>query len=204
MALETGTWVDDLVITNPTSGDPKSQGDDHLRLIKTVLKNTFPLATAAMYPLQAATAQATTAGSAFEFTSIPSWVKEIDILFSGVSSTGSTVMLAQLGDSGGYETTVYAGSLGVVTNGAATVAQTSTTGFQLAQPSGAEAVSGVAHLRLVSGTTWVFSVAGGYSNASAAFSGGGTKTLSATLDRLRLSLAAGTFDAGSVNIIYRG
>lgn len=41
MALETGTYVDDLTITNPTSGDPKSQGDDHLRLVKTVLRNTF-------------------------------------------------------------------------------------------------------------------------------------------------------------------
>ncbi|MFK3738954.1 hypothetical protein [Massilia sp. TN1-12] len=42
MALETGTYISDFVITNPTPGDPKSQGDDHLRLIKTVLKASFP------------------------------------------------------------------------------------------------------------------------------------------------------------------
>ena len=42
MALETANVVNDLVITNPTSTDPKSQGDDHLRLIKSVLRNTFP------------------------------------------------------------------------------------------------------------------------------------------------------------------
>lgn len=41
MGLETGTYVNDLNTANPTSTDPKSQGDDHLRLIKTVLKNTF-------------------------------------------------------------------------------------------------------------------------------------------------------------------
>jgi hypothetical protein len=41
MSLETGSYVNDLVITNPTNTDPKSQGDDHFRLIKTVLKNTF-------------------------------------------------------------------------------------------------------------------------------------------------------------------
>jgi len=41
MALETGTYVGDLVITNPTSSDPKSQGDDHLRLIKSVLRESF-------------------------------------------------------------------------------------------------------------------------------------------------------------------
>jgi hypothetical protein len=41
MSLETGSYINDLVVTNPTSTDPKSQGDDHFRLIKTVLKNTF-------------------------------------------------------------------------------------------------------------------------------------------------------------------
>lgn len=41
MGLETGTYVNDLNTANPTSTDPKSQGDDHLRLIKSVLKNTF-------------------------------------------------------------------------------------------------------------------------------------------------------------------
>ena len=38
MALETGNYINDLVITNPTSSDPKSQGDDHFQLIKKVLK----------------------------------------------------------------------------------------------------------------------------------------------------------------------
>lgn len=39
MGLETGSDISDLVITNPQSSDPKSAGDDHLRLIKTVLKH---------------------------------------------------------------------------------------------------------------------------------------------------------------------
>lgn len=45
MALETGDYINDLVITNPTSTDPKSAGDDHFRLIKKVMKeclNGFP------------------------------------------------------------------------------------------------------------------------------------------------------------------
>ncbi len=43
MGLETGTYLDDLVTSNPIGAtDPKSQGDNHLRLIKSVLKNTFP------------------------------------------------------------------------------------------------------------------------------------------------------------------
>jgi hypothetical protein len=47
MALETGTYISDLVITNPTASDLKSQGDDHLRLIKSTIKATFPNFTAA-------------------------------------------------------------------------------------------------------------------------------------------------------------
>jgi hypothetical protein len=41
MGLEAGTWIDDLVVTNPPSTDDKRQGDDHLRLIKQVLKNSL-------------------------------------------------------------------------------------------------------------------------------------------------------------------
>lgn len=48
MPLETGSSIADLVVTNPTPGDPKQRGDDHLRLIKSVLKVTFPLFTGPM------------------------------------------------------------------------------------------------------------------------------------------------------------
>lgn len=50
MALETGTYISDLVATNPTSSDAKSQGDDHLRLIKSTLLATFPNVTGAVTP----------------------------------------------------------------------------------------------------------------------------------------------------------
>jgi hypothetical protein len=48
VGLETGTFISDLVVTNPPSGDLTAQGDDHIRLIKTVLKNTFPGASKAI------------------------------------------------------------------------------------------------------------------------------------------------------------
>lgn len=38
MGLETGTRITDLVSTNPTATDLRSQGDDHIRLLKTILK----------------------------------------------------------------------------------------------------------------------------------------------------------------------
>ena len=48
MGLETGTFIDDLVTSNPAATDGLSQADDHLRLIKTTLKNTFPNVDAAV------------------------------------------------------------------------------------------------------------------------------------------------------------
>ena len=42
MPLETGTSISDLVSTNPAATDGIVQGDDHIRLLKTVLKTTFP------------------------------------------------------------------------------------------------------------------------------------------------------------------
>ena len=51
MALESANWVTQLVDTNPTTSDPVSQGDDHLRMIKTVLSNSFPsTSTSAIVP----------------------------------------------------------------------------------------------------------------------------------------------------------
>ena len=48
MALESTTYIDGLVITNPTGTDPRSQGDDHLRLIKDTIRATFPNMSGAM------------------------------------------------------------------------------------------------------------------------------------------------------------
>jgi hypothetical protein len=42
MAVESATWVTQLVSTNPVVSDPVGEGDDHLRMLKTVLKNSFP------------------------------------------------------------------------------------------------------------------------------------------------------------------
>jgi len=48
MALESATYIDGLVATNPVSTDPLSSADDHMRLIKATLKNTFPNITGAI------------------------------------------------------------------------------------------------------------------------------------------------------------
>ena len=48
MGLEAATGIYDLVATNPTGTDDMSKGDDHIRLIKATLLNTFANVTGAV------------------------------------------------------------------------------------------------------------------------------------------------------------
>lgn len=49
MSLETATYVGDLVATNPTATDLRSQGDDQIRLVKSALQATLPNASKPFY-----------------------------------------------------------------------------------------------------------------------------------------------------------
>ena len=48
MALESATFINGLVATNPVSTDGLAQADDHLRLIKATITSTFPNITGAI------------------------------------------------------------------------------------------------------------------------------------------------------------
>ena len=48
MALESGTYIDSLVATNPVATDGLAQADDHMRLMKSTIKATFPNITGAI------------------------------------------------------------------------------------------------------------------------------------------------------------
>ena len=50
MALETGTYISDLNVSNPAATDGVTQADDHLRLIKSTVKATFPNVSGAVTP----------------------------------------------------------------------------------------------------------------------------------------------------------
>jgi len=84
MGLETASYIDQLNASNPLAVDPKSQGDDHLRLIKTVLKTQFPnLGEAAVN---------TTAAQINVLTEITASATEINKL-TGVTSTTAQLNL---------------------------------------------------------------------------------------------------------------
>jgi hypothetical protein len=149
------------------------------------------------------TAVATTSGTSVDFTGIPSTVKRITFMLDGVSTNGTSPIILQLGDSGGIEITDYYGSASEIRG---TPTSTSfTTGFGLVEsPAAGDFYYGIATIVNVSGNLWVYSFTGSSIVASQTYLGGGSKTLSATLDRIRLTTSGGTntFDAGTVNIMY--
>jgi hypothetical protein len=48
MSLETATYIDALVVSNPDGADARSTADDHLRLIKASLRRSFPMVAGAV------------------------------------------------------------------------------------------------------------------------------------------------------------
>ncbi len=146
----------------------------------------------------------TASGTSVDFTSIPSWVKKITVMFDGVSTNGTSSFLVQLGDSGGIENTGYIAGSTYSNNTSATTS--STAGYILNYggfASAATTIQGVLSVNNLNTNTWVAShaVSG---NTGPSVYGGGSKTLSATLDRIRITTVNGTdtFDAGSINILY--
>jgi hypothetical protein len=151
------------------------------------------------------TAQATTSGTVIDFTGIPSWAKRITIMFSGVSTNGTSDIQLQLGDSGGFETSGYGGAL--LRSGPSTTAtaQYPTTGFLLINDiAAADIHSGMATISLLGSNTWCGSSHISETGFTGIFSGSGAKTLSDTLTQIRITTVGGanTFDAGSINIQY--
>lgn len=150
------------------------------------------------------TSVASTSGTSIDFTSIPSWVKRVTVMFNGVSTNGSSVLLMQAGTSSGIVNTGYSS---VGTGFGNSIASANyTTGFGLQDANAASyAYFGNLILNNQSGNVWTLS---GNMVRSTANSFGcmaqGAITLSGTLDRIRITTVNGTdaFDAGSINITW--
>ena len=155
------------------------------------------------------TAQATTSGTSKDFTGIPAWVKKITVMFNGTSLSGASNILVQLGDSGGIENTGYQGASLYLTTAVAGAAANSAGFIVNVVSTAAQVTSGNLFINLLDPATNTWSASGvfGSTGSNTAITlAGGAKSLSATLDRVRITTVNGTdtFDAGSINILYEG
>ena len=166
---------------------------------------TLQAATATNAVNTLSTAVTSTSGTSIDFTGLPSWIKRITVMFSGVSTSGTSNILIRFG-AGSFDTSGYASTNGSILGTNATIISTDTSGH-LVTPSVTAATdhSGTAILTNISSNNWLVNQTSrrndGIVNTSVT-----TKSLSGTLDRVRITTVNGTdtFDAGSINILYEG
>jgi hypothetical protein len=173
--------------------------------------NTTQLATTAFVTTAVAnaspvleTAQNSTSGTSIDFTSIPSWVKRITVMFNGVGTSGGNGTSGNnfriiLGTSSSLESTGYSLIASLLSTAGELI--TSTAGFVFQNYSNSTRVNGSLTLNNVSGNTWV---ATGLFGSIYIFNIAGSKALASTLTRLQITTVNGTdtFNAGSINILY--
>jgi hypothetical protein len=145
--------------------------------------------------------------TAVTFSSIPSWVKRITVMFNGVSTSGTSNLQCQIGTSGGVQSTGYNSVTSTVQNTSNIASTAITTGFGLnANMANAVTMQGAFRLSLVDSSTgiWVCDGVLARGDTAVTYLFGGVKTLSGTLDRVVITTVGGTdtFDAGSINILY--
>ena len=208
VVLATGATVNDLVTTisfyvsSVLNAIPATAGSVGSTYLASSLSLTTPTLTSATFVTPASsiitsgTSQASTSGTSITFSSIPSWVKRITVMFNGVGTTGSQILF-QIG-SGSVTTSGYASSA-LIGNTGGTGNITSTAGFVYDGGTG----SGIYTLALIGSNTWVGTGISG-SSGTLSWASGNSPALSGALDRVVVTTVSGTatFNAGSINILY--
>lgn len=148
----------------------------------------------------------TTSGTSHDVSSLPSGITELNFIFTGVSTNGTSPIIIQLGDSGGLETTGYTGQGGFMSESPAISMSTMSSGFLTTQATVAGS-QGNGLVTIKRGASNIWGVHGliGRADADVMQYLGGYKALSAELDRFRITTVGGTdtFDLGEVYYSYR-
>ena len=148
------------------------------------------------------TEQATTSGSSKTFSSIPAGTTMIVVMLEGVSFTGQINTDVTIGDAGGLETSGYISSSASLVTTAVEVFSSTAEFVGHANDSAGSVISGqfILTLKDAANFTWICSH-NLKSNTNKVVWGAGEKSLSAELTQV--SISGGTFDGGSVNIMYQ-
>jgi hypothetical protein len=144
----------------------------------------------------------TASGTSVDFTSIPSTAKRITVIFRGISTSGSSAYLIQIG-SGSVTITGYISTGNSFSQANTTTGTTSTAGFVISGGGAAGVGSGQMVITAIGSNAWVASHCLKISTTNINL-GGGDVALSGALDRIRITTVNGTdtFDAGTINILW--
>lgn len=161
---------------------------------------------AQMQRITQGTAVASTSGTSIDFTGLPSWIKKITLLFSGVSTNGTSDYQIRIGTGGSVTTSGYAAT-NVSTAGTGVGSTAYTTGFVfVVAGSAANTHSGSIQISNITGNTWVSSGVVHSTDTARGNMSAGYIALGGVLNIVRITTVNGTdtFDAGSINILYEG
>jgi hypothetical protein len=194
------------IVTNSIANEAVVEADLANSAVTTVkIANAAVTPAKLSQPLTSGTA-VTASGTSVDFTGIPSWVRRITVMFSNVSTNGSSNLLIQIG-SGSVLTSGYGSS--VVFGGTSVNGTSSTAGFiSTISIIASNTLSGVNTICLLGSNTYISTGSMIYESVSPiAFlmSSTGVRTsVGGPIDRLRITTVNGTdtFDAGSINILY--
>ncbi len=154
--------------------------------------------------IEQASAQNTTSGTSIDFTGIPSWAKRIKMMLVGVSTSGTSNVIVQIGTSGGIVSTGYTGASDNQASAGGT-ATSFTNGLGLERTAAATYLRhGIVEFLNVTGNTWVGTYIGSTTGTLTVAFGSTQIALGGVLDRVRLTTVNGTdtFDAGTANVMW--
>lgn len=155
--------------------------------------------------LKGVSEQTATGSSTIDFTGIPSGVEVVKFTTWGLSTSTTATVDIRIGDSGGFETTGYArnghyGTNSFVTGGSSTSAD-SWRAYGWTNASNSIYFKG--ELFHAGSNRWIMESRIFVSTSDIYFTSiMGYKELSGELDRIRFFPTAGTFDAGTIRIMY--
>jgi len=150
---------------------------------------------------------AATFGNNVTFGSIPAGTKMIVLGLDAVSSNSSGILIVQLGDSGGLETSGYLSVASRAINANVSYTSGSTAHFSLQNSNDGAGIthSGSVIFTLQDSTNHCWTMFGTMScpaSSNRQNTCAGRKQLSGELTQLKFFNASGSFNAGSVNITY--
>ena len=154
--------------------------------------------------ITSATAQASTSGTSIDFTGIPSWVKRITVMVQGLSFAGASGQCrVQIGTGGVLTTTGYTSdSISVAGVNTCNTANY-TNGLAIFNGNvAADTLWGVTTITNVSGNTWIATFTSCRSDNASSRTGTGFIALGGVLDIVSVVATTGSFDAGTINIMY--
>ena len=199
VTLTTPSTASDFTATFPANtGNVVTDGATQTLTNKTL---SSPLVMGASV-ITSGTAQASTSGTSIDFTGLPSWVKRVTVMFSNVSTNGTSEKLIQLIHSSGTVVTSGYRSAAARLNDTGLVEVTSTAGFFLPATNATDDLYGSYVFTNLSGNIWTGVGSTTYTFGLVTSCGG--VTIASTLTGIRITTVGGTdtFDAGSINILY--